>query len=337
MDGFLPILCFTLFLGAIVFGIWTMLGRGFKIVADGTVAIVERQGEFNRVLSPGRHFLFPLLDRINKVVELKEFAEEQQIDNVLTGDMTTLSLDINLTYRIAHYKPRKLSRDDAENRRPKRVIIWNKILIAEEDVYKAAQTIDDWKERTKRDAVTTLMDYFNTINYREEIYRSEQDRARDPSVPAPLPRIGQALVAMVNEKTRGLSEDERKRRGQRPDDQRFRGYGVEVTSLSIYNVRPDEKALQLWDAERQVRAEAQIRLIQAASESRVREIEAQNERIIRETLGLHNVNDYLTWRYIEAMKKTGRNYPPPSGYGEGGNDSPYGGFPNPRASNQPTG
>ncbi|MEI7556396.1 SPFH domain-containing protein [Candidatus Chlorohelix sp.] len=338
MDTILPVLFFVLFIGLIGGIVYTIFSRGIRIVPDGSVAIVERNGEFNRVLAPGRHFLFPLLDRISKMVELKEFEETLQIDNVLTGDMTLIDLDISITFRLAHYRPRMIKRDEAEVRRPRRVILWNKILIAEDDVYKAAVSVDNWKERAKRDAVTTLQDYFNTINYREEIYRSEQERARDPSVPAPLPRISQALTSLVNEKTRGLSEDDRKKRGIRPEDPRFRGYGVELTSLTISNVRPDEKALQLWDAERQARAEAQIRLIKAASDSRIREIEAQNERLIRDTLGLTNVSDYLTWRYIEAIRQSGRVAPPPPGVNVGDMDGyNSGGYAVSRSQNTPAG
>jgi regulator of protease activity HflC (stomatin/prohibitin superfamily) len=334
MDGLLPILCFTLFIGVILGTIYTLLMRGIKFVADGSVAIVERNGEFNRVLNPGRHFVFPIIDKVSKTIELKEFEETIQIDNVLTGDMTQIDLDVSITYRIAHYKPKMIKRSEADTRVQKRVILWNKVLIAEDDVYKAAQTVDNWKERAKRDVVTTLQEYFNTVNYREEIYRSERERTRDSSMPAPLPRISQALTAIVNEKTKGLGEEDRRRRGIRPDDDRYRGYGVEITSLNISNVRPDERSIQWWDAERQARADAQIREIRALSETRIREIEAQNESFIRQTLGLSNVSDYLTWRYIEAMKLAGRNYPPPSNINEGVSDAYYqGGFSGSRGQN----
>jgi regulator of protease activity HflC (stomatin/prohibitin superfamily) len=65
----------------------------FKMVPQQTAIVVERLGKFNRVLSPGLNFLFPILDFCEYQHSLKE--EVYQINNqmAITKDSVTLHLD----------------------------------------------------------------------------------------------------------------------------------------------------------------------------------------------------------------------------------------------------
>lgn len=61
---------------------------GTETVREGQVAVTSRFGRVNRILSPGKHWLFPLLERverrvdtIGRSVELKEHAIDAEQDH----------------------------------------------------------------------------------------------------------------------------------------------------------------------------------------------------------------------------------------------------------------
>ena len=68
------------------------MNYGICIVPQTSAWVIERFGKFSRILSPGLHFLIPLVDRIAYIHSLKEQAipiSNQQaitMDNVTVGD-----------------------------------------------------------------------------------------------------------------------------------------------------------------------------------------------------------------------------------------------------------
>ena len=91
MSNLLPALCFGVFIIGLVAGGFMLFTRSLEIVPEGSVAIVERGGEFRGVLNPGRHLLMPL-DRIRALVELQEFSTAIHADTVITQNATIIAL-----------------------------------------------------------------------------------------------------------------------------------------------------------------------------------------------------------------------------------------------------
>ncbi|HEX2910345.1 MAG TPA: SPFH domain-containing protein [Chloroflexia bacterium] len=244
---FLPFLCFTVFIIGLIVGVVLFVTRSLQIVPEGTVAVVERSGEFQRVLNPGRHFLMPL-DRIRALVELKEFTDIVHADTVITQNATVIGLDMDVSYRIARYVPQKVTRDQHNRMQPVAVIQWNRIQVRERDVFNAVYNVDNWQEKTKREATAIMHDYFSVINLARDIFGNDGGAIK---------RIASSIRDMVNDETAK--------------------YGVEVTNVKIYNLTLDEATRMFLTAQKRAEMQNALRLQ-----------EAKNQREIRDTLHLDN-------------------------------------------------
>lgn len=58
----------------------------FTIVKPNTVRLVERFGKFNKVLSPGPHFVIPMVDKLTPSISLKEETFQIPNQTVITKD-----------------------------------------------------------------------------------------------------------------------------------------------------------------------------------------------------------------------------------------------------------
>jgi regulator of protease activity HflC (stomatin/prohibitin superfamily) len=74
--------------------------QGLVIVPQQEAYVVERLGKFSRVLSPGLHFLIPLVDRIAYVHSLKEEAVNIPNQQAITMDNVTITIDGVLYLRV---------------------------------------------------------------------------------------------------------------------------------------------------------------------------------------------------------------------------------------------
>lgn len=265
MDGILPILCFAVFLIGIVAGVWVYVSRNLQIVPEGTVAVVERSGKFSRVLNPGRHLIFPL-DRIRATVDLQEFSDTVIADTVITQNATVIGLDMDVSYRIARYIPKKVTREQFDSMAAVPVISWNKIQVRQRDVFNAVYNVDNWRERTKREATAIMHDFFAMVNLERDIFGNDG---------AAIKRISGSIKEMVNEETLK--------------------YGVEVTSVRIYNVDIDEGTRMYLSAVKRARQQNELRLL-----------EAESHREIRDRLRLDN-DQLLRWFEIEARREVPPN------------------------------
>lgn len=243
----LPVLCFVAFIVGIVALAFMLISRSFEIVPEGSVAIVERGGEFRGVLNPGRHFQLPL-DRIRAMVELQEFSDTIHADTVITQNATVIGLDMDISYRIARYVPQKVTRDQRNRMQPVPVIQWNRIQVREKDVFNAVYNVDNWREKTKREATAIMHDYFSMINLARDIFGNDGGA---------INRIAATIRDMVNEESLK--------------------YGVEVTQIKIYNLTIDEGTRMVLTAQRRAELQNKLRLM-----------EAENQRQIRDTLRLDN-------------------------------------------------
>ncbi len=244
---FLPVLCFTVFIVGLVAGAFVFVSRSFEIVPEGSVAVVERAGEFRGVLNPGRHFLMPL-DRVRALVELQEFSVTLHADTVTTHNAIEIALDMDLSYRVSRYQPRKVPLRQASNMNAVPVIQWNRIQVKEKDVFNAVYNVDNWQEKVKRDTLAIMQDYFSMINLARDVYGNDGFALR---------RIANIIRDMVNEEANK--------------------YGVEVTQVKLNNINLDEATQIFLNAQKRADMQNAMRLQLA-----------ENQRQIRETLGLNN-------------------------------------------------
>ena len=81
------------------------INYGICIVPQQSAWVIERFGKFHRILSPGLHFLIPLVDRIAYIHSLKEQAIPISNQQAITMDNVTVSPAASHT--LAHTRTHK--------------------------------------------------------------------------------------------------------------------------------------------------------------------------------------------------------------------------------------
>jgi len=71
-----------------------------KIVNTGYVSLVERFGQFHRVLEPGWHMTIPFADFVRKRVSTKQQILDIQPQSVITKDNVKISIDNVIFYKV---------------------------------------------------------------------------------------------------------------------------------------------------------------------------------------------------------------------------------------------
>lgn len=75
-----------------------------KIVNTGQVYVVERLGQFHRILEPGWHFLIPFVDFVRKRVSTKQQIIDIVPQSVITKDNVKISIDNVIFYKVVDSK-----------------------------------------------------------------------------------------------------------------------------------------------------------------------------------------------------------------------------------------
>lgn len=88
---------FWLILGVIV--IITLL-LSIKVVNTGYVYVVERFGQFYKVLEPGWHLIFPYVDYVRARVSTKQQILDIEPQSVITKDNVNINIDNVIFYRV---------------------------------------------------------------------------------------------------------------------------------------------------------------------------------------------------------------------------------------------
>ena len=78
---------------ALVLVVLIALARTVRIVSQANAGIVERLGRYHRTLDPGLHFLFPFIDHLRPLVDLREQVVAFPPQPVITQDNVTISID----------------------------------------------------------------------------------------------------------------------------------------------------------------------------------------------------------------------------------------------------
>ena len=84
--------------------ILVILARCVRVVQQSKAYVIERLGAFHTVWSVGLHFKVPFIDRVLRVVSLKEQVADFPPQPVITKDNVTLQIDTVLYYQITDPK-----------------------------------------------------------------------------------------------------------------------------------------------------------------------------------------------------------------------------------------
>ncbi|MFL0268448.1 SPFH domain-containing protein [Candidatus Clostridium radicumherbarum] len=89
----------SLFVLVIFIILLLLVTASIKIVNTGSVYVVERIGQFHRVLEPGWHFVIPFVDFVRKKVSTKQQILDIEPQSVITKDNVKISIDNVIFYK----------------------------------------------------------------------------------------------------------------------------------------------------------------------------------------------------------------------------------------------
>ena len=78
----------------------TSILSSIKVVNTGYVYILERFGQFFRILEPGWHFTIPFADFVRKKVSTKQQILDIEPQSVITKDNVKISIDNVIFYKV---------------------------------------------------------------------------------------------------------------------------------------------------------------------------------------------------------------------------------------------
>lgn len=89
-----------IFLISLLVIIFLLLLSSIKVVNTGSLYVVERLGQFNRILEPGWHFVIPGVDFVRKKVSTKQQILDVPPQSVITKDNVKISVDNVIFYKM---------------------------------------------------------------------------------------------------------------------------------------------------------------------------------------------------------------------------------------------
>ena len=93
-----------IFLLALLVIIFIVLLSSIKVVNTGYLYVVERLGQFHKILEPGWHFVIPGVDFVRKKVSTKQQILDVQPQSVITKDNVKISVDNVIFYKMINAK-----------------------------------------------------------------------------------------------------------------------------------------------------------------------------------------------------------------------------------------
>jgi regulator of protease activity HflC (stomatin/prohibitin superfamily) len=81
-----------------------LVASSIKIVNTGSVYVVERLGQFHKVLEPGWHFVIPFVDFVRRKVSTKQQILDIEPQDVITKDNVKINIDNVLFYKVMNAK-----------------------------------------------------------------------------------------------------------------------------------------------------------------------------------------------------------------------------------------
>lgn len=92
------------FLIAILILIAIIVIPSIKVVPQAKAYVIERLGSYNATWQNGLHFKIPFVDRVSKIVNLKEIVKDFDPQPVITKDNVTMQIDTVVYFQITDPK-----------------------------------------------------------------------------------------------------------------------------------------------------------------------------------------------------------------------------------------
>ena len=89
---------------AVVSVILLLIVSGIKVVSQAKAYVIERLGAYHETWQTGIHFRIPIIERVAKVVSLKEQVVDFAPQPVITKDNVTMQIDTVVFYQITDAK-----------------------------------------------------------------------------------------------------------------------------------------------------------------------------------------------------------------------------------------
>lgn len=93
-----------IFLVAVLVILFIVLLSSIKVVNTGYLYVVERLGQFHKILEPGWHFVIPGVDFVRKKVSTKQQILDVPPQSVITKDNVKISVDNVIFYKMLNAK-----------------------------------------------------------------------------------------------------------------------------------------------------------------------------------------------------------------------------------------
>ncbi len=77
-----------------------IVGFSIKVVRQAEVYVIERVGKFHKVASAGLNFIFPFVDRVRAIVNMKQQTMDVPPQQVITKDNVTITIDTVVFFQI---------------------------------------------------------------------------------------------------------------------------------------------------------------------------------------------------------------------------------------------
>ena len=270
---------------AIVLVILIVVVSGIKIVPQAKAYVIERFGAYHETWQTGIHFRIPIVERISKIVSLKEQVVDFAPQPVITKDNVTMQIDTVVFYQITDAKMYAYG------------------------VESPIMAIENLTATTLRNIIGE-MELDHTLTSRDTInakIRSILDEATDPW------GIKINRVELKNIKPPAEIQDAMEKQMKAERQRREAILRAEGEKASNILVAEGKKESQILEAEAQkqaailhAEAEKQAAILKAEAEKesilRINEAQAESIRLINEA----NPDEaYLTLKKLEALVKVG--------------------------------
>ncbi|MBQ7323842.1 MAG: SPFH/Band 7/PHB domain protein [Clostridia bacterium] len=276
---------FWIILGIILLVLAVLAVSGIKIVPQASAYVVERLGAFHETKTTGMRYVIPVIDRVAKIVSLKEQVVDFAPQPVITKDNVTMQIDTVVFYQITDAK------------------------LYAYGVESPIMAIENLTATTLRNIIGE-MELDNTLTSRDTInakIRSILDEATDPW------GIKINRVELKNIKPPAEIQDAMEKQMKAERQRReaiLRAEGEKASNILVAQGKKESQILEA-EAEKQAailkaEAEKQAAILKAEAEKeailRINEAQAQSIRMINEA---KPEEAYLTLKKLETLSQVG--------------------------------